>query len=298
MNDLLKSISEELANATASAGRSIVSVRARRHTPASGIVFSADGVIVTAHHVVERDENITVGLPNGSEVAATLVGRDLTTDLAVLRVQQTELEAARWADIGAVAVGQFALALARPGRNIQATWGVISAVEEGWRTSSGGMIDSYVQTDVLMYPGFSGGPLMSADGSFVGLNSSALVRGASVTIPAATVSRVVATLLAHGHIKRGYLGVSAQPVRLPVALAESLAQETGLLIASVEPGSPAEQGGLLLGDTLVSLADHAIRHMDDLMSALSGERVGTSVSARVVRGGQLHEVSVVIGERN
>lgn len=298
MSDLLKSISQELAGATSNAGRSIVSVRARRHTPASGIVFAGDGVIVTAHHVVERDENISVGLPDGREIAATLVGRDLTTDLAVLRVQEPGLEAARWADISTVAVGQFALALARPGRNIQATWGVISAVEDGWRTSSGGMIDSYIQTDVLMYPGFSGGPLMSAAGSFIGLNSSALVRGASVTIPAATVNRVVATLLAHGHIKRGYLGVSAQPVRLPNALVESLSQETGLLIASVEAGSPAEQGGLLLGDTLVNLATHPIRQMDDLMTALSGDRVGTTVTARVVRGGQVHELSVVIGERS
>jgi S1-C subfamily serine protease len=119
-----------------------------------------------------------------------------------------------------------------------------------------------------------------------------------VTIPAATVSRVVSTLLAHGHIKRGYLGVSAQPVRLPAPLAETLSQETGLLIASVEAGSPAEKGGLLLGDTLVSLADHPIRQMDDLMTALSGDRVGTQVTARVIRGGQLQELAVLIGERN
>lgn len=297
MGDLLRNFSQELAAATAQAGRSIVSIAARRHTPASGVIFAADGIIVTSHHVVERDDNITVGLPDGGSVSATLVGRDPTTDLAVLRVQAAGLEAARWTPIGEVVVGQFVLAVARPGDKVQATWGVISAVDEGWRTSGGGMIDSYVQTDVLMYPGFSGGPLLSADGSFVGVNSSALVRGASVTIPAATVSRVVSTLLAHGHIKRGYLGVSAQPVRLPSALAETLSQETGLLIASVEAESPAEKGGLLLGDTLVGLADHAIRQMDDLMTALSGDRVGTQVAARVIRGGQLHELVVIIGER-
>ena len=148
-----------------------------------------------------------------------------------------------------------------------------------------------------MYPGFSGGPLVSAGGAMIGMNSSALARGVSLTLPAATLKRVVETLATHGRIKRGFLGVSAQPVRLPQAAAESAGQETGLLLAAVEPDSPADQAGLLLGDTVISLDGQAVRHMDDLMALLSGDRVGTSVPVRVVRGGQVQDVQVTIGER-
>jgi S1-C subfamily serine protease len=297
MSEFLTKVSREMASATTTAGQSIVSVGARRHTPGSGIVYSSDGVIVTANHIIERDDNIQVGLPDGTSLTATLIGRDPTTDLALLRVAGVNMHAATWTAASDVQVGQLVLALGRPGANIQATLGVLSAVEDGWRTGSGGTIDQYIQTDVLMYPGFSGGPLLAADGSFIGLNSSALVRGASVTIPGATVSRVAQTVLQHGHVKRGYLGVSAQPVKLPTALAKSLEQETGLLIASVESGSPAETAGLLLGDTLVSFAGVTIGNMDDLMAALSGDRIGTSVEARIIRGGEVHQQSVTIGER-
>jgi S1-C subfamily serine protease len=131
----------------------------------------------------------------------------------------------------------------------------------------------------------------------VGLNTSALLRGVSLSVPAPSVSRVVEALLTHGRIKRGYLGISTQPVRLPAALREQLHQETGLLLASVETDSPAEKGGLLLGDTIVALASSPIRHHDDLLALLSGDRVGSDVSIQVLRGGQLMDVTVVIGER-
>jgi S1-C subfamily serine protease len=297
MGDYLKQLSADMATAATAAGNSIVRVEARRRAHASGVIYSSDGVIVTTHHVVERDENISIGLPDGTKAGATLVGRDPSTDLAVLRVEANGLQAARWAAAEDVQVGQLVLALGRPGERIQATLGVISAVEEGWRTHGGGKVDAYLQTDVIMYPGFSGGPLLSANGDFIGINSSALMRGASVTLPAATVSRVAQALLAHGHVRRGYLGVSAQPVRLPAALAGELGQETGLLVAAVETGSPAENAGMLLGDTLIALADQRIRHMDDLMAALSSDRVGKTVAARIVRGGKTEELSVTIGER-
>ena len=124
-----------------------------------------------------------------------------------------------------------------------------------------------------------------------------MLRGVSLSVPAPSVSRVVEALLTHGHIKRGYLGVSTQPVRLPAPVSEQLQQETGLLLVSVEADSPAEKGGLLLGDTIVALAGAAVRHHDDLLALLSGDRVGSEVPVRVLRGGQLTEVTVVIGER-
>jgi len=297
MSQTLTNLSDALAAAVETAGQSVVRVEGRRRIPASGIVWSADGVIVTAHHVVEQDEAIGIGLPDGREIVATLVGRDPTTDLAVLRGPAAGLQPAPWLEAETLRVGHLALALGRPGQSIQATLGIISALGEDWRTPAGGRLDHYLQTDVVMYPGFSGGPLVSAGGQVMGLNTSGLLRGASIAVPTATVRRVVETLLAHGHIRRGYLGVGAQVARLPEGLAAQFDQETGLLLGSVEPGSPAERGGLYMGDTIVTLDRQPVRHLDDLFALLSGDRVGTAVPVQVIRGGQVVEVRVMIGEQ-
>lgn len=298
MPNTLMNVSSQMADTADTAGRSVVRVDARRRMPASGIIWNAEGVIVTAHHVVRRDEDITVGLADGRTVAAALVGRDPTTDLAVLRIQADGLPPLPPA-ADRPRVGELVLALARPGRTIQATLGVVSAVgEEGWRTPMDGQIDTYLQTDVLMYPGFSGGPLVSAGGQMVGLNTSAILRGVSLTIPASTVRRVVEALLAHGRIRRGYLGVSTQRVQLPDPLARELAQDTGLLVAAVEPGGPADQAGLLLGDTIVGLDDMPIRRHEDLLHSLTPERVGTTASLRIIRSGKVEALPVVVGEQS
>jgi len=279
------------------AGASVVRVEARRRLPASGIVWSSDGVIVTAHHVVERDDNIGVGLPNAETVSATLVGRDPTTDLAVLRAQATDLTPPTWAESEDARVGHLVLGLGRPGQTVQATLGIVSALGESWRTPAGGRIEPYLQTDLVMYPGFSGGPLVDVAGGVLGLNTSALLRGISLSVPTPTLRQVVETLLTHGRVRRGYLGVGAQPVRLPAGLAEELGQETGLLLVSVEPEGPAGSAGLTLGDTIVALDGQPVRHMDELLALLGGDRVGVSVPVRIVRGGQAQEVTVTIGER-
>jgi S1-C subfamily serine protease len=190
------------------------------------------------------------------------------------------------------------LALGRPGRTVQATLGIVSALGDQWRTPAGGQVDRYLQTDVTMYPGFSGGPLVDATGQVLGLNTSALLRGVSMAVPAPTLRRVVETLLAHGRMRRGRLGIGIQPVRLPPELAQQIGQETGLLLTHIEAGSPAEQGGLLLGDAIVGLDGHPVRHHDDLLALLSGDRVGAAVPVRIVRAGQVQEVTVVIGERS
>ncbi len=297
MSNTLTSLSDALATAVEAAGPSVVRVEARRRLPASGIVWSADGLIVTAHHVVEQDDNIRIGLPDGQTVPASLVGRDPTTDLALLRAKASGLTSAAWAAAETLRVGHLALALGRPGQTVMATLGIVSALKKDWRSPAGGQFDHYLQTDALMYPGFSGGPSVDATGRIIGLNSSALLRGVSLAVPAATVRRVADALLAHGRVKRGYLGVGAQAVRLPAGLATQLGQETGLLLGSVEPGSPAERGGLFMGDTVVALAGHPVRHLDDLLALLSSDRVGQSVPVRIIRGGQVMELSVVIGEQ-
>ncbi|MFN2224644.1 MAG: S1C family serine protease [Anaerolineae bacterium] len=297
MSEFLSELSTAMAGVVEAAGRSVVRVEGRRRLAASGIVWSDDGVIVTAHHVVQRDGDVGVGLPGGESLAARLVGRDPATDLAVLRVEARGLRAAAPAADEDLRVGHLALALGRPGRTVQATLGIVSALGEGWRTPAGGQVDRYLQTDVVMYPGFSGGPLVDIEGRAIGLNTSALLRGVSLALPTRTLGRVVETLLTHGRMRRGYLGVTAQPVRLPQAAAGQLGQETGLLLAAVNAGSPAEAAGLALGDTLVALDGQPLCHMDDLVALLGAERIDQSVSVRYLRGGQLQDATVVVGAR-
>lgn len=296
MSESLQTLSNAMADLVESTGPSIVRVEGRGRLGASGIVYSADGVIITAHHVVERDENIKIGLADGNSVNATLIGRDPNTDLAVLKAETGGLTAATWVDAGELRVGHLVLALGRPGKTVQATLGIVSALGGAWRTPAGGDVDHYLQTDVVMYPGFSGGPLVNANGHVAGVNSSALMRGVSMAIPTATVKKAVETILAHGRMPRGYLGVGIQPVRLADALQQQLGQETGLMLMSVESGSPAAQGGLLQGDVLVTLDGQAVRHVDELQVLLSTDRVGKSLPARIVRGGQVHDLAVTIGQ--
>jgi len=295
--EVLSNLSDALAATVAAASSGVVQVGGRRRLPASGIVWSADGVIITAHHVVEHDDNISVGLPDGQAATATLVGRDPTTDLAVLRAQARGLTPPTWAEPDSLRVGHLVLALGRPGQTVRATLGIVSALGNSWHTPAGGRLDRYLQTDVVMYPGFSGGPLVDVMGRVLGLNTSALLRGLSMTVPTPSLRRVVETLLAHGRIRRSYLGVGTQPVRLPPAMVSQLGQETGLLLASVEPNSPAERGGLLLGDTIIALDRQPIRYVDDLLAFLSGDRIGKAVLVRILRSGQVQEPTITIGER-
>ena len=296
MSNPFQAHSEAMAEVVRTAGEAVVQVNARRRLPASGVVWSAEGVIVTAHHVI-KSSTISVTLADGTTLGTQLVGRDATTDLAVLRVDAGELPVAQWDD-GKMAVGNLVLALARPGRSVQATVGIVSALGDAWRTGAGGQIDRYLQTDVLMYPGFSGGALVDAEGHTLGINSSALVRGTSIAVPATTVQRVVEALLAHGRVQRGYLGVSTQAVRLPENVREEVGQETGLLVVAVEAESPAGEAGLVLGDTIVSLDGQPVRSHDDLVALLGGDRVGQKAPLRIVRGGEVETRNVTIGERS
>jgi S1-C subfamily serine protease len=322
MSEVLKSLSDGLASVVETASPGIVRVEARRRLPGSGIVWSSDGVIVTAHHIVERTENINIGLHDGTVVPAAFVGRDPNTDLAVLHVDAS-LTPPAWSDADDLKVGHLVLALGRPGENVQATLGVVSAIEEeqieerrrqrhgghgerGGRGGRGrwgefrpgpGVGGIAIQTDVVMYPGFSGGPLVDAAGFVRGMNTSAMSRGTSLTIATPAVRRVIEALLSHGKVKRGYLGIGAQPVRLPAALSQQLEQEIGLMLVSVEAGSPAEKGGLLLGDILVGLDDYPVQVVDELLMLLNSDRVGQEVTARIIRGGQLQDVNLTVGER-
>ncbi len=296
MSELLAQFSQALVETVAAAGQSVVRVEGRDRLPGSGVVWSADGLIVTAAHVLERD-TVRVGLPDGQSVAARVVGRDAGVDVAVVQAEAGGLKPAEWAAPATLEVGALVLALGRPGERGLATLGVISALEEGWRTPAGGFIDRYLQTDVVMFPGFSGGPLVDAEARVAGLTSSTLARGLSVAVTVDTVRQTVAALVKHGRVRRGYLGIGAQPVRLPEALRPATGQAGGLLLMNVEPGGPAERGGLLQGDTLVTLDGRPVPSLESLLAALGEDRVGRRVPAQIVRAGQLQALEVWVGER-
>lgn len=297
MSNTLEDLSQGLSQAVESAGTHVLRVEARRRLPASGILWSEEGVIVTANHVVKKENDIKIGVSNGETATAEVVGRDPTTDVAVLK-SDLSTSPPTWANPDEISVGHLVLALGRPGGQVQATLGIISALGASWRTPVGGQIDRYLQTDVVMYPGFSGGPLVDSTGQLVGMNSSALLRGVSVSIPSPTIDRVVSALLKHGRIRRGYLGIRTQPVRLPEPLVEDLGQKTGLLLISIEAGTAADKASLVMGDTIIAFDGQPIRNFEDLLSTLnSPDIVGKEAELRILRAGEIQSVKLTVGEQ-
>jgi S1-C subfamily serine protease len=298
-SSLLASLSDELATSVERAGAGVVTVDARRRHPASGIVWAEDGLIATANHVVERDEEIEIGLPDGRSVSAVLVGRDPGSDLALLRIDASGIVPLERSTVEP-RVGHITLAIARPGPSgAMASLGVISAVGGPMRFRGGASLERYVRADVAMLPGFSGGPLVDSMGNLIGLNSSTLGRAGQLAVLASSIDATVATLLQHGRVRRGYLGVGAQGVHLPEALIRGLnnGQEHGLLIVSVESGGPADAAGLMLGDVILAIDGDAIGQVEQLQEQLTGDRVGKSLPVRIARGGEPREIAVTVGER-
>lgn len=296
--NILTDLSNALAEAAERAGASTVLVNARRRMPASGIVYTND-LILTANHVVERDEDISVALPDGSELPATIAGRDPSSDLVLLKLEDAAGTPAEPAKTPA-RVGQIALALGRPSKaGIEASLGTVSAIGGPFRTHHGGIIERYLRTDSIPYPGFSGGPLVAADSMVLGLNTSGLTRGAAITIPADIAWGVAETLSRHGHIRRGYLGIRSQAVKIPAYAQKAIQREqaSGLLVMGVEDGSPAVVGGLMVGDILVGVSGSPVLNHDELFARLTGEVIGISTPIDILRGGQPQTVDVVIGER-
>lgn len=294
---VLANISDDLSRLVSDRAPSVVRVEARHRAPSSGVVWSSDGVIITADHSVERDDEIRIGLPTGDTVSATLAGRDPSTDVAVLRADTAGLAPAAWADGAAAKVGHLVLALGRPGKTIRARLGVMSALGDAWRAPTGGEFDRYLETDVGMAFGFSGGLLLDASGGALGMNTAGLLRRTAVAVPAATLRRVVEALLAHGRMRRGYLGIGAHPVRLPGAMRDQLGQRTGVIVISVEPGSPADRSGIVLGDVIVALAGTPVRHLDDVVSGLGADSIGSPIPVRLLRAGAILDLSVTVTER-
>lgn len=295
----LSALSDAMAEAVARAASATVLVNARRRFPASGILYAPD-LVLTADHIVEREDDIMVGMPDGSENSAALIGRDPGTDLAVLRLSRPGAGAAQSA-LAEARVGQLVLAVGRPtSEGIQASLGVVSSIGGPLRTGRGGLLERYLVTDAIPYPGFSGGPLVDTAGQVVGVNTSGLVRGTSLAIPASLAWQTAAALVQNGRMRRGYLGIRSQPVELPASAQKNLGRQQagGLLLVGIEDNSPASVGGLMIGDILVGLSGQPVIDPDDLFARLNGSQVGAPIAVEVLRGGQLTSVAVVVGERS
>ena len=296
-SDLLTQLSSQLAALAARGSAHVVRVEGRRRRPASGVVWSADGVIVTAHHTLERDEEVEVGLPSGETASAEVLGRDPSTDLAALRVKAAGLAPAEWADEGRIAAGQLAVGISRPGRSPRVSLGLVARAAGEFRAPGGGRIDRFLETSLELHPGISGSMVLGPDGAALGLATAGIVRGAAMAVPPSTLRRVVKSLLAHGEVRRGYLGLATHPVPLPPAVRETTGEELALLVSRVEPDSPAARAGIVLGDAILSVGGDPLQDPCELLALLSEERIGDTVTVRLLRAGEVKDVPVTVAAR-
>jgi S1-C subfamily serine protease len=298
ISSALLALSHNLADVIEQAGRSVVAVQGRSRLASSGVHWRSR-IVVTADETIKRSEDITVTLPDGRTVPATLVGRDPSTDIAVLKLQDVELPVAEIGEASLLKVGHVVMAVGRSGESgLSASMGVVSAMSGSWRSSYGGLIDQFVRLDLNLYPNLEGGPLVEASGRVVGITVSG-PRRTVITIPASTINRVVDQLLAKGHIARGYLGLGMQPVRLPESLKNTLNLSSlgGVIVVNVESEGPADKSGVLIGDVLVAIDGTPVSDTSDIQVLLGSQTVGKTLNVQIVRGGTLVEVALTVGER-
>jgi S1-C subfamily serine protease len=295
--NLLSTISNQMADAVERVSPALVLVNGRQGRPASGIVY-AQNLVLTADHVLEREENLTIETHDQRTLPAQFAGRDLATDLAVLRVADLGLNPAV-SSTEPARVGQLVLAAGRStNEGPMASIGIVSAVGGPLRMARGATLERYIRTDAIPYPGFSGGPLIDTEGAVLGITTTGLLNSATLAIPAAIAWGIAETLAQQGFIKRGYLGISSQLVQLPEAQRANRTEEYGLLIVQVDADSPAQKGGLMLGDILITLDKHPLKDAEDLRSLLTGDRVGKAIPLEVIRGGKLQTLQVTVGQRS
>jgi S1-C subfamily serine protease len=295
-SSLLRALSNQMADAVERIKPALVLVNGRQRQPASGLVYGPD-LILTADHTLEREEDITIQTDDKRTLPAQFVGRDLGTDLALLRVANLGLATAEPVT-ETVRVGQLVLAVGRtPEDGPMASSGVVSTVGGPLRTGRGAILERYIRTDATPYPGFSGGPLIDTQGKVAGILTTGLVNGVALAIPMNIATSIADTLAKQGYIKRGYLGISSQFVELPTSQRGGRDQEHGLLIVKVDDSSPAQQGGILVGDILVALDGHQINDAEELQLLLVGDRVGKEIPVEVMRGNALQTLQVTIGLR-
>jgi len=288
-------LDRELVTAVRAAERGVVRVDGERGQSVSGCVYAPD-LVLTSNAELGRGEPTQVTGHDGRAYAAELVGRDPSYDLALLRVSASDLVPLVFADGNEVAVGQLALALGRPGKAIRASLRIVGLVADDVETPSGGRLARYIESDRAFPPGFAGGPLIDIAGRALGMNSGRLLRGADLSLTRETLEPSVRQLLAHGTIPRGYIGVAAQPVRLPPELREKLGRRSGALVLAVERGGPAERAGIRFGDTLIAIDGQPVSGPRELTARLR-DRGGAALVLQLVRAGELLESNLTAALR-
>jgi serine protease DegQ len=293
--DLLNTFSNQLADVVAAVAASVVQVQGRRR-PASGLVY-ADNVVLTTVRTLGRGDGLQVRRDDGRTLGAELAGWDPTTSLAVLRV--AGLDTRPLAPSTAMPrVGQIALAVARSwSNNVTASAGIVSVIGGPLRTGHRRAIDQVIRTTAPMHDGFAGGAFLDASGALVGVATASEIRGLGVVIPASIAWKTAATVLEHGRLKRGFLGLAGQPVALPENQQGSVGRSQALLVVGVTPGGPAAAAGMLVGDLLLEFDGHALESPEELLDLLLGDRVGRAVPVKLLRGGSVTELTVTVGER-
>jgi len=267
----------------------------------SGVIFTPDGFILTNSHVVHDAWQIRVALSDGREVGGRLIGEDPHTDLAVIRVDAGTLASAELGDSAALVPGQLVIAIGNPlGCQATVTAGVVSAVGRTFRSQSGRLIDNVIQTDAALNPGNSGGPLVDSSGRVVGINTAviAMAQGLCFAVPVNTAKSVASQLMTQGKVSRSYVGVMGQNVPIPRKLIRfwKLEQNTGVLVAGLEEGSPAEKAGLEEGDVILAAAGVGVKDVDGLHRLLTAERIGVKTELIVLRRYERLELEIVPGE--
>jgi S1-C subfamily serine protease len=294
----LVALSEQIASTVEQAAQSIVSVHARPRFDSSGVHWSPE-IVVTADHALRRNEGIRVTAPDGSKLDAELVGRDPGTDLAVLRVKGLGIPVSQREENPAGIPGSIVLAVGRSKDSAVAAFGVISNISGASQTWRGGRLDQVVRLDLSLHPAGAGGAVVGVSGKLIGVATPALSRVSVFAIPLTTVTRVTESLLAHGRVPRGYLGVGLQPIAIPEHLRSklNLAGSTGLIAITVEHEGPAGRAGMSIGDVLLELGRRAMQRTENVQEVLSSEPVGKKIQARILRGGNPMEIEITIAER-
>ncbi len=291
---ILESISDAIVGVTEKVSQSVVQVGSGRWRGGTGTVWSKDGHIVTSNHVIGGMHEVEVGFNDGTKHVAKVVGRDPYSDIALLKVDSGNLTPVETGNSDGLKVGQFVLALANPfGRQPSATSGIVTNPAfstRGWR---GGTLDKVVVTDARLNPGYSGGPLVDARGRIVGINA-AYANNRGISVPVNTVKSVVDKLMQDGRIKRAYMGITAESIRLPENLASQaeIGQNAGLIVYGVDQESAAKKAGLAIGDVIVKLDGKQVESLVDLHGLLDDKAIGKRVKVAVLRGEKFTELTI------
>jgi S1-C subfamily serine protease len=269
----------------------------------SGTILSPDGIVLTNNHVVEGASAFELALTDARRFTARVLGRDPDTDIAVLRAETTDrLPAARLGNSKKLKPGQIAIAIGNPlGFESTVTAGIISAVGRSLRAQNGRLIGDVIQTDAALNPGNSGGPLVNSRAEVIGVNTAVIMgaQGICFSVAANTARHVLTQVLQHGRVRRARLGIAGDQVALAQRLRvrTGLTQESAVRVVEVQPGSPAQAGGLVPGDVIVALDADAVTGIDDIARILDGTRIDKRVAVRILRDGKLETVDIVPTER-